>query len=101
MGNYFDGKYFTVPTDGLYSFHIASRHKSGRYGQINLRVNDCVQSYCYVEESSTDIGFVNIQTTLKLNKNDKVHARFSNELYNTTDGLATYFEGRLIARIDE
>ena len=103
LGNTFDGTYFTVPENGLYSFYACCSPASSSHGYIFLHLNDNSHTAVYtVESDSTKIGkSVNIQTTLKLVKNDKVDVRFDGDLVHRTDTKVTYFEGRLIARTDE
>ena len=101
LGNFFDGTYFTVPENGLYSFNAFCGQNSSNYGGIRLHVNDNLHIYAERAESNNRLGFVNIDTTLKLVKNDKVDVRFSGTLGDTNDSMTTYFEGRMIARLDE
>ena len=99
-GNCFDGTYFTVPENGLYCFNAKCWHGySSTRGEIKLYINggDHVTTK---RESDGKVGFVNIHTTLELVKNDKVDVRFWSELlYVNSD--TTYFEGRMIARLNE
>lgn len=99
LGNYFDGTYFTVPENGLYYFKVCCRQESINYGQIHLYINANLHIYADRKSSNNSYGFVNIDTTLKLVKNDKVHVRFYGDLYSTY-APTTYFEGRMIARLD-
>ena len=101
LGNYFDGTYFTVPENGLYYFKACCLQDSSNYGKIYLYLNDNSHIFARRAESNNKYGFVNIDTTLKLVKNDKVHVRFYGDLYYTNGAQATYFEGRLIARLEE
>ena len=101
LGNYFDGTYFTVPENGLYYFKACCLQASTNYGYIHLYLNDKQHIYAVRAESNNNDGFVNIDTTLKLVKNDKVHVRFYGDLYQTHYALTTYFEGRMVARLDE
>ena len=101
LGNFFDGTYFTVPENGLYSFYACCRQQSSNYGQIHLDLNNNLHIYADRAESNNKMGFVNIDTTLNLVKNDKVDVRFNGNLYCTNDSRSTYFEGRMIARLDE
>jgi len=100
LGNYFDGTYFTVPENGLYSFYACCVQQSSCYGQINLYLNNNQHIYASRAESNNNLGFVNIDTTLKLVKNDKVHVRFNGNLCGTIWPEITYFEGRMVARLD-
>ena len=99
IGNYFDGTYFTVPTAGLYSFHVSCRHTKNS-GIIYLYKNNLMSSQARRESSSGDFGVVDIQTTLKLAENDKIDVRIAYNLYDTNEATTTYFEGRLIARLE-
>ena len=101
LGNFFDGTYFTAPENGLYSFNVLCKQQSSSYGYISLSLNDNEHAYAVREESDNRRGFVNINTTLKLVKNDKVHVRFEGCFWSTNDAPSTYFEGRMIARLDE
>ena len=101
LGNFFDGTYFTVPENGLYSFNAFCLQKSSRNGWIHLYLNNNEQIYALRAESNNNYGSVNIDTTLKLAKNDKVDVRFYGDLCNTNVERTTYFEGRMIARLDE
>ena len=101
LGHYFDGTYFTIPENGLYYFKACCMQHSSNYGAIYLYLNDNQHIYARRAESNSSYGFVNIDTTLKLVKNDKVHVRFHGDLYYTNQPETTYFEGRMIARLDE
>ena len=101
LGNFFDGTYFTAPENGLYSFNAFCRHKSSYNGYISLNLNDNQHIYAGTAESNNNDGFVNIDTTLKLVENDKVDVRFNGNLCDTNYAPSTYFEGRMIARLDE
>ena len=101
VGDHFDGTYFTVPENGLYSFNVFCTQASHNWGSVYLYLNErqhieakraAYRSYC---------GFVSINTTLKLAKNDKIHVRFEQNLYDTNYDLSTYFEGILVTRLDE
>ena len=100
LGNYFDGTYFTVPENGLYSFYACCLQDSSKPGYIHLYLNDNQHIFARRAESNNNWGFVNIDTTMKLVKNDNVHVRFNGTLYNTNIASTTYFEGRMIARLD-
>ena len=101
LGNFFDGTYFTVPENGLYSFYACCRQESSTWGKIKLFLNEHQHIYAGRAESYQSMGFVNIETTLKLVKNDKVDVRFEGHLSLTHDTPSTYFEGRMVAKLDE
>ena len=42
-----------------------------------------------------------IQTTLKLNKGDKIEVRLTGTMTEINNASRTFFEGRLISKIDE
>ena len=98
-GNFFDGTYFTVPEKGLYRFNASCYQASSSYGQIYLYVNDNKYIWAARTESNGKDGFVNVDTTLELVKNDKVDVRLVGELGNLNDKMTTYIEGRMIARL--
>jgi len=66
LGNFFDGTYFAVPENGLYSFYACCRQISINYGEIRLNLNDNLHIFANRAESNNNLGFVNIDTTLKL-----------------------------------
>ena len=98
LGHFFDGTWFTVPENGLYSFYAYCRLY---FGEIRLYLNDYSRIHESRAESNSSYGFVHIDTTLKLVKNDKVHVRFSGDFASTNVASTTYFEGRMIARLEE
>ena len=99
-GSFFDGTYFTVPANGLYCFNALCLQEASAEGQILLYINDN-QHILAERKSNGNYGFVNIDTTLELVKNDKVDVRFLGQLDNLSDKETTYFEGRMIARLNE
>ena len=103
LGNTFDGTYFTVPENGLYSFYACCSPASSSHGYIYLFLNHKSNIEVFkVESNSSKTGkSVNFNTTLKLVKNDKVDVRFDGNFVHTKETTITYFEGRMIARIDE
>ena len=105
IGNHFDGTVFTAPRTGLYTFSAQFRievHDDSTYAQ--LRVNGSLKAHSG-SDNPTGRGSIPlpIQTTLKLAKDDKIEIRISGKMNicNTICSEVTYFEGRLIARIDE
>ena len=100
-GNCFDGKYFTVPENGLYYFHVACRQKSDNVGTARIYVNNNEQIKASRGESTGNYGFITLNTTLKLFKNDKVNFSYHYMLNDTSDSMTNYAEGRLIARLDK
>ena len=101
FGGFFNGKPFIVPEKGLYFFQVCCKQKSRTRGTVVLYRNDEIFTFGSKADSYNNHGHVNVQTTLELVKNDKIHVCFGQELYNTDDARTTYFEGRLIAKLDE
>ena len=100
LGNFFDGTYFTVPKNGLYSFLANCYQASSSYGRIDLNLNDELKIWAARGESNGKSGFLNFNTTLQLVKGDKVDIRLGCGVSNLKSTIATFFEGRLIARTD-
>ena len=63
-------------------------------------MNNLISGQAHRETSSGDFGVVDIQTTLELAENDKIDVRITYNLYDTNEATTTYFEGRLIARLE-
>ena len=103
FGNYFDGTNFNVPENGLYTFHVSCQQKSNNSGTVYLYLNDIMQTSASKvgKSNATSAGTIKIQITLKLTKDDIIYVRFESYLYNTSSEENTYFEGRLIAKINE
>ena len=101
LGNFFDGTYFTVPKNGLYSFLANFHQASSSRGQVFLYLNDEQKMWAARGESDGNMGFITLNTTLQLVKNDKVDIRLSAGVSNIQDPMTTTFEGRLIARTGE
>ena len=100
-GHFFDGTYFTVPANGLYCFNALCWQQSSDEGWLSLYINGDQHVWVVRRDANSELGFVNIDTTLELMKNDKVDVRFLGQLDNMSDQTTTYFEGRLIARFNE
>ena len=103
FGNYFDGTHFIVPENGLYTFNVSCEQKSSSHGTAYIHLNDSMQTSAskISKSNATAAGTVKIQITLKLLKFDKIDVRFASNIYNTNGEHNTYFEGRLIARLNE
>ena len=72
-----------------------SRHKSaGRQGArlcLNGKVHSDAEGY----------SNINVNATLKLKKNDKVHVELFGQICDAFFDRSNYFEGRMIARLDQ
>ena len=99
-GDHFDGSFFTVPEDGIYTFYLTARQQSRDYGYAYIYVNENEIAYSIRAENSADNGFVSVSVTIKLKRGDKVKAKFSGALYYLTEAKTTYFEGRLISKLE-
>ena len=91
-----------TPENGLYSFNVVSRHASANKQQAHLYVNRNLHSYAGRAKCvSGGWSNVNLDATLKLKKNDKVHVELVGQVYAAFDVRTIYFEGRMIARLDQ
>ena len=101
IGNHFDGTRFTAPKAGLYSFYaIARRWDKNSSTVIYLYVNGSRRISSGSRTADNDWFSLTIQTTLRLNRGDKVEVRLFGNFNNTTSEKFTFFEGRYIPRID-
>ena len=104
LGNHFDGSIFTAPFKGIYTFNVCAGHQSETNGYVDLYVNELktVNSQRNCNEETRD-SFSNIwlHTTLQLKKGDEISIWLEGDLYDLNDESSTFFEGRLISRIDE
>ena len=101
----FNGTVFTTPVSGLYSFYVTVRHDSKHYGHVYLnghRQNDsCITIAHGVRALDTDRpDNITVQATTFLTKNDLIYVQLEGTLSYLTDCSTTYFEGRLISKID-
>ena len=101
LGNYFDGTYFTIPQNGLYSFFVTCRKGSGDNAHVQLYLNDVQQTEAYKANGDCKDGTVQMFTTWMLMKNDKVHVRFWGSLRDTNVAKFIFFEGRMVAGLEE
>ena len=104
-GNCFDGTYFTVPENGLYCFYATCYLTSRSRGRISLHVNNyeigiLASKAEGISEGIGDDIFINIYTTLELEKDDKVDVRLWGKVDYSYDKEKAYFEGRMIARLN-
>ena len=99
IGNHFNGTIFTAPLTGLYSFHASAEQYSSHNTSIFVYINGSPKTQ--QESKNGSYRNVTIQTTLKIDKEDKVEIRFKGYLSGYNDGKKTFFEGRLISRMDK
>ena len=60
----------------------------------------CRHSFGHSLEKQTFSGSIILQTVIKLNENDQVHVRFDG-INSFKDAESTYYEGRLLSKLDE
>ena len=104
-GDHFDGSFFTVPEDGIYTFYLTARQASttgqaSTAGYAHIYVNEIQIAYSLHSESSVYTSNVSVSVTIKLQRDDKVKAAFSGNLFYLNEAKTTYFEGRLISKIE-
>ena len=101
IGNYFNGTIFTAPLTGLYSFHATSEQTNSNSASISLDINGTTKTRQESRQNNYSYGNVTIQTTLTVYKGDKVGIGFGGKHACSNVSYKTFFEGRLISRIDE
>ena len=99
-GDHFDGSFFTVPEDGIYAFHLTATQQSSSNGYAYIYVNENQIANSVRADHHSYNGHVSVSVTIKLQRDDKVKAKFSGSLSPLTDAKFTYFEGRLISKIE-
>ena len=101
LGNHFDGSIFTAPFKGIYTFNVCVGHQSETDGQINLYVNECRTANSQRNCNNDSYSNIWLYTTLRLETDDEISIRLYGDLYDLNDGEYTFFEGRLISKLDE
>ena len=99
IGNNFDGTKFTALKAGLYAFHATARRREKSYTYISFYVNGSQRIRSEARTDDNDEFPLTIQTTLRLNRGDRVEVRLHGT-FSCTNGYFTYFEGRYIPKID-
>ena len=75
----FDGTYFKALYDGIYSFYVNVNHASTSWGHIYIYQGDLIVAHAKRACGGYHAPLV-LQTTLKLEKGNKVHVRLDGEL---------------------
>ena len=89
----------------MFTFISTARHNSKKCGCLHLRVNGTQISTSsranHAKSSSEDQAQIWLNATLQLNKGDEVSVQMIGELSQLSNPKTTYFEGRLIANLEE
>ena len=99
----------------MYSFLATASNKSTKFGSLKLCVNDKVMAVSsrsasrptngdQEDNDSRSVvksGEIWVQATLQLKKNEKVMIYLNGTFYRLDLQARTYFEGRLITKLDE
>ena len=99
-GDHFDGSFFTVPEDGIYTFYLTARQTSSTSGYAYIYVNENEIANSVRSDNHSSNGHVSVSITIRLQRDDKVKAKFSGTLYDTDEAKTTFFEGRLISKLE-
>ena len=100
----FNGTIFTAPFEGLYSFYVTARQQSNGSGnvflctQVGTNITDIAHGL-HSEDRSCGSS-VTVQATVHLLPRTRVFAKFLGYLYDLNEADTTYFEGRLISKIE-
>ena len=100
----FNGTTFTAPTDGIYSFYVTVRQTSINNGRVCIYHNDSkeqtivAKGICNRHEYRN--GHISVQATVLLRKGELVYVGLNGYLSDLGAESTTYFEGRLISKID-
>ena len=108
-GNHFDGSIFIAPVKGLYSILATAQNRAYSFGYIRCYVNNKEVAYalrhcaydCAYDSGGTRTGNILLQSTLQLNKNDKMFINLDGSFYALSDKTSTFFECRLVSVIEE
>ena len=103
IGNHFDGSIFKAPIKGIYTFNACAGHKSVSTGHVDLDLNgdSVVNSQRVCSEGSINYLNLWLSTTLKLEIGDQISLALNGDLFALNDSTSTFFEGRLISKLDE
>ena len=79
---------------------MTARQSSSYSGIAYIYVNENEIANSFRSESNGYGGHVSVSVTIKLQRDDKVKAKFTGNLYDLGEAKTTYFEGRLISKIE-
>ena len=101
----FNGTVFTAPVPGIYSFYVTVEQECCYHGHVylNRQRNDdgpTTIAYGVRAENNGLHGNIVVQATVLLTKNEFVYVKFEGRLFDLHESNTTYFEGRLISKID-
>ena len=103
VGNHFDGSIFTAPINGLYAFTACAGHKSVSTGNVSLRIGEdhFVHSEQTCSEGNINASNIWLTATLDLQVGEKVSIALNGDLCDLDYSCSTFFEGRLVSKLDE
>ena len=101
----FNGTFFTAPVDGIYTFYVTTRQDSVTTGHVYLyQIKEAEHHVNVAHGSRSDDqnrnGNIIVQATIQVYAGEQVYVRLEGHLFDLGDATATYFEGRLISKID-
>ena len=89
----------------MFTFVSTARHNSFNFGWLHLRVNGIqISTSSRANHARSDMEHqaqIWLNATLQLNRGDKVSVQMTGELSQLNNPKTTYFEGRLIANLEE
>jgi len=79
---------------------LTARQASSAGGYAYIYVNETEIAYSTQSDNHNNSGHVAVSVTIKLQRDDKVKAKFNGSLSNFSESKTTYFEGRLISKLE-
>ena len=100
----FNGIMFTAPIGGIYSFYVTVQQASHQHGFVDLYHNDSKEQTIVAKGSRAEDrnfdGQISVQATIILRKNEMIYVGIRGHLADLGAESTTYFEGRLISKIN-
>ena len=79
---------------------MTARQQSSSGGYAYIYVNEKEIAFSTQSDHHSYSGHVVVSVTIKLQRDDKVKAKFNGSLSNFSESKTTYFEGRLISKLE-
>ena len=79
---------------------MTARQSANTHGDAYVYVNGEEIAHSQRGAYKSYPGYVSVSVTLKLQQNDKVKAKFEDSVNNLNEPKTTYFEGRLISKLE-